>query len=410
MNEKIINELLENVRVIVASNRAESYKNGRDFNIFYVQGVASDELRVCRLIRELLDPNGSHGQGDVFLRKFIIDVIKLDIKEFSDYQFMSSRVVCEEIIDDLRRIDIVIHIGNRLIPIEVKIYAKDQDMQCMDYYNYAFKNDYKTRIYYLTLDGHEPSKESKGTLNHEQYACISFSKEIINWIDDCIGSEEIEQIYSVREILIQFRKVLRDLTGKQGGKHEMEIKEKIVASKDSVIAAMEIEKALTQAKIDKMREVFLDIKQHMAEIGYTECIDGYYDEARQYYENGKKSWPSINFYLPIDDKNVAENIVLRFEIDERIYCGVCPWSGKNNWERKKEEYIKEYVKNNLIPQNAKLKSTAFWYWWEYLSDNRLVNFKYCNEDYLNLFDEEGYKEHMELVYSKIDQLLGKKIK
>ncbi len=409
MNEKIINELFEDVRVIVESNRAENYKNGKDFNVFYVQGVSSDEVRICKLIRELLDPNGSHGQGDVFLRQFFIDVIKLDVNEFSDYQFMNCRVVCEEIIDDLRRIDIVIHIGNRMIPIEVKVYAKDQDKQCMDYYNYAVKTDSNTKLYYLTLDGHEPSKESKGTLKDEQYACISFSEEIINWLDDCIGSEEIEQIYAVREILIQFRKVLRDLTGKHGGKHEMKIKEKIVASKDSVVAAMEIEKALTQAKIDKMREVFFDIKQHMVKMGYTECIDSYYDEARQYYEDRKKSWPSINFQLPIDDISIADKIVLRFEIDERIYFGICPWSGKNNWDRKIEDYIKEYIEKNLMPKGVKFKSTAYWYWWEYLSDNQLVNFKYCNEDYLKLFDEKGYKEHMETLYSKIDQLLAENI-
>ena len=126
--EKII-ELLEDVRVMVASNRAENFKNGKKFNIFSIQRTASDELRVCRLLRELLDPNGSHGQGDVFLRKFFTVVLNSDFHGLIDQDYKTAKVVCEETIDNLRRIDIVIHIGRHLIPVEVKLYADDQNKQ-----------------------------------------------------------------------------------------------------------------------------------------------------------------------------------------------------------------------------------------------------------------------------------------
>lgn len=403
-DEKII-ELLEDVRVMVASNKAENFKNGKEFNVFYIQRTASDELRVCRFLRELLDPNGSHGQGDIFLRRFFTSVLNSDFPGINDCDYKNARVVCEEAIDNFRRIDIVIHIGRHLIPIEVKIYADDQYKQCMDYYNYAVKTDPSTKLYYLTLDGHEPSEDSKCTLLDSQYKCLSFAEDILKWLDECIGAEKIEQIYSVREVLIQFRNVLKDLTGKQGGRLEMEIKEKIAASQDSIIAAIKIENTLPEVKIDKMYEVFEAIQEHMIELGYTELLDCYHDEARQYYVNGKKSWPSLNIVLPVEDNNVVGKVVLRFEIGERLYYGVCPWNGKNNWDSKKEDYIKEYIYQNILPENVAHRATKNWYWWDYLNDDSEANYRYCNSDYFRLFDVDGFKEYMESAFSKIDKWL-----
>ncbi|MBP5652696.1 MAG: hypothetical protein J6X17_04675 [Lachnospiraceae bacterium] len=43
-----------------------------------------------------MDPNGSHGQGDIFLRKFIEIVLKAEMYIFSDIEYQQARVVCEE--------------------------------------------------------------------------------------------------------------------------------------------------------------------------------------------------------------------------------------------------------------------------------------------------------------------------
>ena len=69
-------ELLEEVRVLVTSHRAENFRNGKEFNVFYIQRIASSEVHICRFLRELLDPLGSHGQGSIFLKKFIRIVLK----------------------------------------------------------------------------------------------------------------------------------------------------------------------------------------------------------------------------------------------------------------------------------------------------------------------------------------------
>ncbi len=404
MNENTMYELLDEVRVLVASYRAENYKNGKEFNVFHIQRTASDEVRVCRMIRELLDPCGSHGQGIAFLKPFVEGVLKIDSDGFSDNDYKNAKIICEEVINDSRRIDIVLRISDRFFPIEVKVYAYDQDKQCRDYYDYAVNLDPNTCIYYLTLDGHEPSDESKGELTEEQYKCISFSEQILSWLDKCIYSKEIEQIYSVREILIQFRNSIRELTGNQSEVLNMQIKDKITASYDTFAAAVEIEKALLDAKIDKMNEVFSVIKQHMEKLGFNNCYESFQEESKLFYRNGKKSWPSLNYVMQVDDPELYGKIVLRFEIEQKLYFGICPWSGKNNWDEKKNDKSQEYVNNHLFPEEIKANGQAStWYWWKYLNPGNEVDFRTCNSEYLRLFDKSGFDDYMRPVIENIDK-------
>ena len=400
MNKKMI-ELLEEVRVLVASHRAENFRNGKEFNVFYIQRIASSEVQICRFLRELLDPLGSHGQGSIFLKKFIRIVLKPADIGFSDTEYNNAKIICEEFIDNSRRIDIVIHIGNRLFPIEVKVYAGDQDKQCQDYYNYAVKKDPEVKVYYLTLDGHEPGSESKGKLSTEQFQCISFDQEILNWLEVSISAEEIEQIYSVRELLVQFRNVIRDLTSKSGGKLAMEIKDKIMSSHDNLVAAMEIASVLPDIKADKMREVFSSIKNYMEQKGYLDCIDQYEEQTNNFYKKYKvgNTWPSINYIIPVNDDKLHNKLVLRFEINEQLYFGVCPWNGENNWTEGKTDYGERYVTTKLMPQKG--KSEKNWYWWRHLGEDSSVNFISPNQGYLRLFDEAGFKEYMNIVFSTI---------
>ena len=408
MQENQMRHLLNEVKTIIVKNNAENYKQGKEFNIFYIQGIADNEVKVCRFIKELLDPKGSHGQGAVFLKSFVKNVLKMDDNSFSDDEYSKAQVTREELIDESRRIDLVLRINDRIFPIEVKIYASDQERQCYDYYNYAEKKDPQTKIYYLTRYGHEPSNESKMSLSNTQYECISFSEDILNWLDDSIGLEEILQIYSIKEILIQFRRIIRDLTGAQKGKLRMEIKKEIESSYDNIIAAVHIANSLPLIKADKMKEVFECIKKHMTGLGLKESIDYFVKEADSYYEPGRKSstWPSVNYVIPVESDTLKSKIVLRFEIDHRLYFGVAPWYGANNWSGKKTSEAKEYVATRLTPADANVeKETSNWFWWRYLDDANPANYREENEEYLKLYDSATYQEYMNNVYATIDAVI-----
>ena len=106
-----------------------------------------------------------------------------------------SAVVYREFsIDDNRRIDIVIRTKERLVPIEVKIYAGEQQNQCYDYYQKAINS----HLFYLTRFGDFPSDYSANTLTDKQVTAISFSDDILNWLEKCLEQKETIKIAESR--------------------------------------------------------------------------------------------------------------------------------------------------------------------------------------------------------------------
>ena len=188
--------------------------NTKSANILYMLGVENNEVIICRLLASLIEPNGLHCLGIEPLKIFF-KCINVN-KKYSDNMLSNAMVETEELISDNRRVDIVIHIDNDVIPIEVKLYAKDQDAQLCDYFNYYKAIDKDTdkdidKIYYLTIDGKEPSKSSVGNLKKENYSCISFFKEIYSFLSDLeelsTGAENdlIKIIKDFKEVISNLR-------------------------------------------------------------------------------------------------------------------------------------------------------------------------------------------------------------
>ena len=45
-------------------------ETGNNFNIFEITHISQKEVPMCRILTELLDPNGSHGQNKIYLILF----------------------------------------------------------------------------------------------------------------------------------------------------------------------------------------------------------------------------------------------------------------------------------------------------------------------------------------------------
>lgn len=148
MNTEWLTELGRNFETLEC--RTDSY------NIFQVLEIESKEVLICRFLGDLLDPNGSHGCEIEFLKRFF-ELLKAE--KVSDAELMNAKVVLEEHTDNNRRIDIVIHLSTEVYPIEVKIWAEDQDGQLYDYLEYCKKLN-ASGIYYLTPTGWLPSEKA----------------------------------------------------------------------------------------------------------------------------------------------------------------------------------------------------------------------------------------------------------
>lgn len=193
-------------------HREEQFMNGELFNVFNITRLSANECQLhSALIAELLNPKGSHGCGSQFLEKFL-QILKLD-----DFGFNSDkiRIRTEKPVRD-GRIDIEISDKSQAIIIEVKIYADDMDCQLSRYYNYA-KREYgkNFKLLYLTLMGNQASEKSLGNKNsgitHNDYICLSFADDILEWIDRCITIAENKSL--VKNILASYKQTLMELTG-----------------------------------------------------------------------------------------------------------------------------------------------------------------------------------------------------
>lgn len=170
--EELLAKVNENCRNIPV------YRPVSGYNLFNVMGIQGKEVLMCRVLADLLNPEGQHGQGILFLKSFLADVLKQGDR--NDILLEHTTVETEYVIGNDRRIDIMIYNSQFAIPIEVKIYAGEQEAQCYDYYEYA-KN---SPIVYLTRYGSEPSalsrmeKDGSDSLSTDQILCISWKDDI----------------------------------------------------------------------------------------------------------------------------------------------------------------------------------------------------------------------------------------
>jgi len=226
------------------------------FNIFEILGVETDERKICRFLCEILSPAKAFRNGfierEFFLKSFVKKVLDLDIP---DYKLEKAEVCIECPTENWRRIDIVIRSKGLFIPIEVKIWARDLNEQCKNYYDEAKKYDVDAKIFYLTPNGNLPSPKSSDGIPAENMKCISFENDIYDWISYCIGQPGVIRNAPLREVLLQFAATIKKFTEQtKEEKLTMEIANMINQSTENLKAAGEIVSALRTALQTKLFE------------------------------------------------------------------------------------------------------------------------------------------------------------
>lgn len=240
-------------------------KTGLKYNIFKISQIDNKEVIMCKIIADLLNPNGLHSQGRLFLDIFLdqIEYVRIGKEE-------RISIKTELLVDNNRRIDIVIESQKHFIPIEVKIFAGDQDMQCSDYLKYAkTKRSEKLVLYYLTLDGKEASEKSLNENDVKYVRRIAFSIHIIEWLEKCIRTKEVLSIAPIREVLQQLIRSIKNLCNIQ--EDEVmgdEILKEIFSDTKKIQSAIQIQQAMNSLE----KSVNLWEKMNLEE--EFSCIEG----------------------------------------------------------------------------------------------------------------------------------------
>ncbi|NPA37952.1 MAG: PD-(D/E)XK nuclease family protein [Chlorobi bacterium] len=225
MNQSIlkIKHLLENVSAITKKHEEIAKITGQNFNVFNVLGLSINEVRThSAFIAELLNPNGSHGQGNIFLKLFVKMLTEnINGKDFAFDVDNDVRVETERYTGRINEefteggyIDIIVeNPKSTAIIIENKIYAEDQRNQLLRYYNYGKRNYNDYTLIYLTLYGNDASEYSAGDKKSGiDYHNLSYKTNITEWLELCkresvnnpILRETIEQyIYLIKQLTSQ---------------------------------------------------------------------------------------------------------------------------------------------------------------------------------------------------------------
>ncbi|HAD96929.1 MAG TPA: hypothetical protein DCG19_05950 [Cryomorphaceae bacterium] len=215
---------------------------GEKFNVFSILKMSAKEDKLhSRFIRELLDPQGSHLKGRLFLNHFL-QLLNKGHGEEGQHEADAYDVVLREFhIGPVNlqtktggRIDIFLRDtrSGRTICIENKIYAGDQQAQVERYCNYNCTEG-ANRVYYLTLDGREPEEKSCGELRSgEDFYLLSYEKDIIKWLELCLREVYDEPI--LRESLKQYLILVRKLTHTVSDQFKEEVSNLIIHNLEEV--------------------------------------------------------------------------------------------------------------------------------------------------------------------------------
>jgi hypothetical protein len=250
--------LLSQLGKICQFQKELSRLSGADFNVFRVVKVAEDEVRHSAFLTELLNPKGSHGQGDIFLKLFIK---AFDIKHF---QSETAIAEAEKYIGHVTetsggQIDIFIDDkqGN-CITIENKIYAEDQDYQLIRYSNYCKQNFRNHKLLYLNLLGENATKKSyfnekTGEKLEEgkdkDYELRSYKIDVLEWLKLC--QKESATMPLIREGIGHYINLIKYLTGETTNKAmQKEIIELITDNPTNLKNANELVNNWSEAKAD----------------------------------------------------------------------------------------------------------------------------------------------------------------
>ncbi|HAA11558.1 MAG TPA: hypothetical protein DCE41_07600 [Cytophagales bacterium] len=216
--------LLDKLEVI--QFKYQVLRDQNTFNIFEILRDKSDEVHLhSRFIVELLSPNGTHQFQDGFFQLFLPII---DVNDFAveDYQ----------VFKEYKNIDVLIKNRTQAIIIENKIWARDQPKQLERYYHTMKEEGFEDiRVVYLTLQGTEPSDSSRGRLAEDEVGLFSYAHHINVWIEKCI--EAASRHAELRETLIQYQKLIKELSGNSMGVDQTQEIIQLLREDDNIVKA-----------------------------------------------------------------------------------------------------------------------------------------------------------------------------
>ena len=323
--EKLFADMSKGYMAAKAEADRQRAMGKHDYNIFTLFHGFNDEVNLhSNFIASLLDPNGDHYKGDLFLKLF------LEMCGIDDFSIDTSRAT---VFKEFKHIDIYISDGKKHIILENKVYAKDQPTQIARYIETIKGEGAKESdrvkdedicVLYLHPDGKLPDNQSFGDYHTRllgenpsiKFKVISYGKEILEWIDRC--KNEVSNITDLNVFLSQYKDVIEMIYDRYKRIDEMNNEDLVKIFKDNYRAVSDIVSNYEQTRRKIIDEFFKNISDNLKgmykkedgfEICYPNSIIKDYGKNCQPIKITQKRWELFDFAIEFLDKDLKSPII-----------------------------------------------------------------------------------------------------
>jgi hypothetical protein len=205
----------------------------------------------------LLDPKGTHGQGDLYLTKFLAFLPAMDFA--SSPELLGTYT--EFRLPSHRRMDVYLRFRRGGLAIENKPWAGDQKEQLLDYAKYLQSQhpDAQWRLIYLCngeISEHTLPKDAPPALT-EQVTTLDFF-QLTRWLEQCALHTRAPAVRLFVEALEQF--VREQINGELLVENGQELTALILRNEKNIRAAFQISQQLHAAK----RHMWYSLQEHLS--------------------------------------------------------------------------------------------------------------------------------------------------
>lgn len=307
-----------------------------------------NENALSTYLNLLLDPNGSHGQGDLYLAKFLAML--------PDTDFASSDgllgAYTEFRLPNQRRIDIYLQFKNGGLAIENKPWASDQKNQLLDYGRYLDSQHTggNWRLIYLSngeVNDYALPKDTPTALV-DRIITLDFY-QLTHWLEDCALYTQAPAVRLFVEALATF--VREHINGEVLVENGQELTRLILRDDQNLKSAFQISQQLRSAK----RQIWNEFEVYLREALLPSGIE-------------------LVFEQTLIDGTPHSKIGLRFNPGDP--CGLCWAFNKRNhqdlyfgisaWEHDDIDSLQREAiatQMSVFCAMPSLTPTDWWPWW-----------------------------------------------
>lgn len=351
--------LLQQVQVRQQARRIAAQQFARQLapGFSLLEYLRRNEMAISEYLALLLDPADSHGQGPLFLHRFL-QVLSVEHPDASwTLGSQRCRIQREKSIDG-GRMDIHLELDRGCICIENKPWATDQIGQLQNYARHLESAALGRPWMLVYLCGAGPSSRSideKSLRAMEDRGRFIWLKwpGIVAWLEDCALHIQAPTVRLFVDALVQFirQKIIRE----PSMENSQEIVDAMTATQANIASSIRIAQAMPHMKRALLRKIHEQM-QMMA--GAPGALAAHWDEDWQTSEE----WIGFEFDLGLRD------LRLRYETSDLTEAGTFYWGIYTNGELTKRDTL-------MWPEIQRLMKLHYpngqedwihWPWWQYL--------------------------------------------